>query len=34
VHAVEEGSAFEQPAGVFLLESQQLSGGFAEAGEE
>lgn len=33
MHSVEKGSTFEQSSGVFLLESEQLSGGFSELGE-
>jgi hypothetical protein len=34
VHSVEEGSAFEESAGVLLLQSEQFSGGLAEVGEQ
>jgi hypothetical protein len=34
VHPVEEGSAFEQPSGVLLLEGEQFSGGFSESREQ
>ena len=34
VHSVEEGSAFEKSSGVFFLESEELTGGLSELGEE
>ncbi len=34
MHSVEECSALEQSSGVFLFESEQLSGCLSEAGEE
>ena len=34
MHPVEQGSAFEEPSGIFLLQREQFSGGLSEAGEQ
>ena len=34
VHSVEEGSTFEKSSGVFFLESEELTSGLSEVGEE
>ena len=33
VHSSEKGGTFEQSSGVFLLQSEEFSGGFSELGE-
>jgi hypothetical protein len=33
VHSSEKGGTFEKPSGVFLLQSEEFSGGFSELGE-
>ena len=34
MHPVEQGSAFEEPSGVFLLQREQFSGGLSETREQ
>ena len=34
VHSVEEGSAFEKSSGILFLESEELTSGLSEVGEE